>query len=81
LNVDDAFRSYNIDNELNNDEFQFKEEGNFIFLLDRSGSMSGSRMNQAKDALLLFLKSLPANSFFNVVSFGSRYECLLNESM
>lgn len=81
MNVDDAFRSYNIDNELNNDEFQFKEEGNFIFLLDRSGSMSGSRMNQAKDALLLFLKSLPANSFFNVVSFGSRYECLLNESM
>jgi hypothetical protein len=40
--VDDSFRSCNIDNELNNDEFQFKEEGNFIFLLDQSVSMEKS---------------------------------------
>ncbi len=31
----------------------------FIFLLDRSGSMSGGSINAAKQALIIYLKSLP----------------------
>ncbi len=52
----------------------------FIFILDRSGSMNGVRIKQAKVALIIFLKSLPPGSYFNVVSFGSSFEQLFNNS-
>ncbi len=52
----------------------------FIFILDRSGSMEGARIEQAKLALLIFLKSLPPGSYFNVVSFGSSYSQLFEQS-
>jgi uncharacterized protein with von Willebrand factor type A (vWA) domain len=50
----------------------------FIFVLDRSGSMSGQRIEMAKEAALFFLKSLPANARFNVVSFGSDFRCMFD---
>jgi uncharacterized protein with von Willebrand factor type A (vWA) domain len=46
----------------------------FIFLIDRSGSMDGDKMEMAKDALKLFILSLPKGAMFEVVSFGSNFE-------
>ena len=54
--------------------------GEFIFLLDRSGSMYGDRINLAKRAAILFLKSLPVGSLFNIVSFGSYHEMMFQKS-
>ena len=47
-----------------------------IFVIDRSGSMNGRSIEQARLALLLFLRSLPAECKFNVVGFGSTFQCL-----
>ena len=48
----------------------------FIFLIDRSGSMSGSRIEKAKNALILFIQSMPANCRFSIISFGSQHQYL-----
>ncbi|EAR96606.2 von willebrand factor type A domain protein (macronuclear) [Tetrahymena thermophila SB210] len=48
----------------------------FIFILDRSGSMRGQPIRRACEAIILFLKSLPNDSYFNVISFGSSFEKL-----
>lgn len=50
----------------------------FIFLVDRSGSMSGGFINSARETLILFLKSLPEGCNFNIIGFGSRYEKLFS---
>lgn len=47
--------------------------GNFTFLIDQSGSMSGSSMELAKEALILFIKSLPSYSKFSIVGFGTSH--------
>ena len=38
--------------------------GLFIFLVDQSGSMRGKSIELVKEALLLFIKSLPPKSYF-----------------
>lgn len=54
--------------------------GEYIFVVDRSGSMSGNPMEMTKSALKLFMQSLPANSKFNIVSFGTRIEFAYSKS-
>ncbi|KAF7345067.1 hypothetical protein MVEN_01670000 [Mycena venus] len=44
----------------------------FVFLVDRSGSMESQRIAAARKALVVMLRSLPhKDSFFQIVSFGS----------
>ncbi|KAJ6476258.1 von Willebrand factor type A domain-containing protein [Mycena sanguinolenta] len=44
----------------------------FVFLVDRSGSMGGGRIAAARRALVVMLRSLPAkDSLFQIASFGS----------
>ena len=44
----------------------------YIFLVDRSGSMQGSRIETAKRGLVMLLRSLPTKgTAFNILSFGN----------
>ena len=48
--------------------------GLFIFLIDQSGSMSGKSIELVKQALLLFIQSLPAGSYFQLIGFGTSFK-------
>ena len=70
----------NIEKEIAN-PFNEDMKGNFIFLIDRSGSMYGNRINMAKQSLIYFLKSLNENgSKFNIISFDSEYYSLFDNN-
>ena len=53
----------------------------FIFLIDRSGSMMGSTFKNARETLILFLKSLPPGCTFNIMGFGSHFTSLFSTSV
>uniref|UniRef100_H2MGB0 VIT domain-containing protein n=1 Tax=Oryzias latipes TaxID=8090 RepID=H2MGB0_ORYLA len=64
--------------------------GEFVFLVDRSGSMQcptnnwnqqETRISSARDTLLLLLKSLPMGCYFNIYGFGSRYDHIFPKSV
>ncbi|XP_016277557.2 von Willebrand factor A domain-containing protein 5B1 isoform X2 [Monodelphis domestica] len=57
-----------------------KTHGEFIFLIDRSGSMSGVNMHLVKDAMILILKSLMPTCLFNIIGFGSTFKTLFPSS-
>lgn len=71
----DAYEAYKQNSAKNEYRISaLKSRGEFIFVLDRSGSMSGNRIKMATQALVIFLKSMPPDSYFNVLSFGSKYD-------
>ena len=45
----------------------------YIFLLDQSGSMSGNPIKVLRQTIILFIKSLPFNSFFQIIGFGTNF--------
>ncbi|XP_078524113.1 von Willebrand factor A domain-containing protein 5A-like isoform X2 [Lissotriton helveticus] len=64
--------------------------GEFIFLMDRSGSMGCSmssepdsprRIDSAKETMVLLLKSLPLGCYFNVFGFGSHFQSFFPNSV
>uniref|UniRef100_A0A7S4NVN2 von Willebrand factor A domain-containing protein 5A n=1 Tax=Paramoeba aestuarina TaxID=180227 RepID=A0A7S4NVN2_9EUKA len=61
--------------------FQFRDTpAELVFVVDRSGSMGGSRIRHAREVMQLFMRSLPEDCFFNIVGFGSRHDSLYKTS-
>ena len=57
-----------------------EQTNEFIFVVDCSGSMEEeNKIGLARQAMLLFLKSLPVDCYFNVIRFGSTHENLFSE--
>jgi uncharacterized protein with von Willebrand factor type A (vWA) domain len=79
LNLNDAYQA-----EVENRGYEINLEsvrGDYVFILDCSYSMSGLRIKKAKEALVLFLQSLPANSYFNIVAFGDSHRKIFQNSL
>ena len=63
-----SYHAHYEENEIN------ETPGLFIFLVDQSGSMSGTCINLVRKALLLFVQSLPKKSYFQLIGFGSNFK-------
>ena len=51
-----------------------------IFLVDRSGSMDGTSIEEVRTALQLCLRSLISGCYFNIIGFGTRLDMLFPHS-
>ncbi|XP_071500088.1 von Willebrand factor A domain-containing protein 5B1-like [Diadema antillarum] len=60
--------------------YRFDVPGEYVLLVDRSGSMSGEYIANARETLMMVLKSLPMNCRFNIIGFGSAYKPLFESS-
>jgi len=61
-------------------DLRLKSNSEFIFVVDRSASMQGLKMDQTRKALEQILATLPEGSLFNIIGFGSNYDSLFDES-
>ena len=68
------FIQYKIKKNLKEENKDEENPALFIFLIDQSGSMSGSSIKIAANALKLFIQSLPAKSYYQIIGFGSDFK-------
>ncbi|KAL4475138.1 hypothetical protein ABPG74_001834 [Tetrahymena malaccensis] len=60
-----------------------QSQSEIIILLDRSSSMGSQKFSQAIEGISLLIRSLPTNSYFNIISQGSgnRLESIFEQSV
>jgi len=61
------------------DDVMFSSKQEYIFIVDRSGSMNGIKMEQTKLALLYIISNLPEGCIFNIIGFGSEFDPLFSD--
>ena len=74
----DILNFVDMDNNINYYQKYFNENNVsypscYIFLIDQSGSMTGIPIQILKKTIILFIKSLPFNSYFQIYGFGTNY--------
>ncbi len=78
LQIDCSFPEENL--SVSADKVVKRTNKEIIFVLDCSGSMEGSSIIQAKQAIEIFLKGLENGINFNIYRFGSDFQKLFNSS-
>ena len=63
------------------DGTELSENGEFVFIIDRSGSMSGGPIKEACETLDMLVRSLSLGCYFNIIGFGSSYVSLFPHSV
>jgi hypothetical protein len=61
------------------DEEKNTKPKKYSFIIDRSGSMKGDKMEHAIKTLKLFLLSITQSDMFNIISFGTDYKVMFDE--
>jgi len=54
-------------------------QSEYVFLLDRSGSMEGESITALQQAVTLLIKSMPSQCRFQIIGFGSDYKSLFSK--
>jgi len=54
-------------------------QSEYVFLLDRSGSMEGESITALQQAVTLLIKSMPCQCRFQIIGFGSDYKSLFTK--
>jgi len=50
----------------------------FIFIIDRSGSMEGEKIKQLQQAMSLIIDLIPSDSLLNIIGFGESFSALFD---
>ena len=88
FNLNDRIQSYGLVNQLNqarylsltiSPHFESDPNSDYVFLIDCSGSMSGTSIRSAAECMKLFIRSLPDECYFDIVKFGSSYVSTFNQ--
>ena len=72
-NENNYFIQYRYKDKNNNNKKEIANSALFIFLIDQSNSMSGTQIKIASKALQLFIRSLPAGSYYQIIGFGTDF--------
>ena len=73
--------SHKIDSEKINADNLNNIKKEYLFILDRSGSMQGNKIFDAKNALSETLELINDNSYFNIISFGNDHSAMFHKSI
>jgi Ca-activated chloride channel family protein len=76
----DNKKYFMVTHKIDDEEVEYTPK-EYIFLLDRSGSMDGQKIKDAVKAIIFAINLIKSDSYFNIMSFGDSYKLLFSKSV